>query len=82
MFVQFNEPHYEFYPVYLETPEEIELVRKDQADELKDACPEDRKELESHLRIGGNWTYSLEELHNFVQKGVTLHGLPEWLIIK
>ena len=66
----------------LETEKEVDLVRKDVAKDLAEACVEDVEEMESHLCIGGTWYYDLEELHAYVQAGVELHGLPDWLVIK
>jgi hypothetical protein len=72
------------YQVQLETEKEVELVRvKEQRTlDLSRNEPEDLAELQSHLKVGGFWCYNFKELHEFVQKGVTLTGLPEWLIIK
>lgn len=71
------------YECQITDAKEIPLIESKEVTPLiKSMCKEDIDELRSNLRIGGYWTFTLKELHEFVQKGVTLTGLPEWLVIK
>lgn len=59
---------------YPETEKEIDI--------LKDIYPEDY-DPQNPWKVGdGPFSFGLEDLHDLVQKGVTLRGLPEWLIIR
>ena len=68
----------------IETENEVTLVREREMnrDEIKGLGDEDIADLEAQLCVGGHWVYNFNDLHKFVTAGVTLHGLPEWLIIK
>ena len=49
---------------------------------LKDMCPEDY-DPSNPWKVGdGPFSCGLKDLHNLVQKGCELKGLPEWLISK
>jgi len=76
MLVHWDEKEFDpFVEASIETAEEIPIVAKINASFIDE-------ETADQLRVGGTWSYTLGDLHNAVQLGITLHGLPEWLIIK
>ena len=70
MKVLFDEPMDIGFNCEIETEDEVKLVAEKEAEQIAEAGPEDKADLQSFLCIGGSWVYNLNELHEFVQKGV------------
>lgn len=69
----------------IETPEEIDIVKKFETDfghVTEDMWNDPEESFTANPKVGGWWTYDLFDLHALAQSGVKLNGLPEWLIIK